>query len=449
MAKAKQQNKSIDELMEEALILYEKTPYKVPDNWCWVRLGSVFTMQNGYAFKSNEYSPIGIPIIKIGNLQNNEVIIDENTVFYEKKISKDFEIYDGDLLIALSGATTGKFGIFKQSKQAYLNQRVGKINITNKNYLIDKYRNYFFENIEEDILKSAYGGAQPNISWNEIAGFIFPLAPLDEQKRIVERIESLFAKLDEARDLIQKSLEAFADRKSAIFHKAFSGELTANWRRFNNKNIKIRHLPFEEIAEIKCNLVNPKDYPDYPHIAPDNIEKFTGKLLNYQSVAEDGMISGKHLFFRGQILYSKIRPNLSKVIISDINGLCSADMYPIEARENTRYLWYYMLSTDFLEQASNAGSRSVLPKINQKELSQINISIPEISEQAEIVRILDNFFEKEDKSQELMDMFDRIDEMKKVILARAFRGELGTNNPTDGPAKELLKKILEGRANEN
>ena len=118
-------------------------------------------------------------------------------------------------------------------------------------------------------------------------------------------------------------------------------------------------------------------------------------------------------------------------------------MYPIEANENVKYLFYAMLSSEFLEQASNAGSRSVLPKINQKELSRLFIDIPNIDEQEEIVRILDSIFEKEDKSKELIDMLDKIDEMKKSILARAFRGQLGTSNPTDEPATDLLKKILE------
>ena len=73
----------------------------------------------------------------------------------------------------------------------------------------------------------------------------------------------------------------------------------------------------------------------------------------------------------------------------DFDGLCSADMYPIEAKENTKYLLYYMLSDMFLEQASSAGSRSVLPKINQKELSAIKVRITSDEEQKEVVRILD------------------------------------------------------------
>ena len=142
-------------------------------------------------------------------------------------------------------------------------------------------------------------------------------------------------------------------------------------------------------------------------------------------------------------MYSKIRPYLSKVVIVDFDGLCSADMYPIDAKEDTRYLWYYMLSDEFLEQASNAGSRSVLPKINQKELSKVMVRMTSLIEQQVIVKILDDIFEKERQAKEAAEaVLDQIDIMKKSILAHAFRGELGTNDPKEESAVELLKKFL-------
>lgn len=200
---------------------------------------------------------------------------------------------------------------------------------------------------------------------------------------------------------------------------------------------------FDEVAYIKSNLVSPADYLDYPHIAPDNIEKRTGILLDYHTIAEDGVTSGKHRFYAGQILYSKIRPYLSKVVMVDFDGLCSADMYPIEAKENAKFLLYYMLSDAFLEQASSAGSRSVLPKINQKELSAIKVPVTTVDEQAEVVRVLDNVLPMMQQTRDkALQVVESIEVMKKSILARAFRGELGTNNPKDESAIELLKGVL-------
>ena len=134
-------------------------------------------------------------------------------------------------------------------------------------------------------------------------------------------------------------------------------------------------------------------------------------------------------------------PSLFQQLKGDFDGLCSADMYPIEAIGDTRCLWYFMLSENFLEQASSAGSRSVLPKINQKELSSLIVTIPNsIEEQKEIARVVDSLFAKEYQVKEVAEtVSEQIDEMKKAILTRAFRGELGTN--AEGTF-DLLKEII-------
>lgn len=434
-----------EEKLQQALVPEAEQPYKVPANWCWTRLGNVCRFESGFAFKSEYFNKDnGIPVVRISDIKENEVILDNCIFTTELNIDEKFIIRNGDLLIAMSGATTGKNGIFKSDKIAYLNQRVGNIKVIDNNVIKELYRNYYIMNKSEEILKAAYGGAQPNISSSKISLMVFPLTPLAEQQRIVERIESLFAKLDEAKENLQNVLDGFENRKAAILHKAFTGELTANWRKQHGVTMDSWEMcEFNQIADIKTNLVNPIDFQSYPHIAPDNIEKKTGKLLYYNSVAEDNVKSGKHRFYAGQILYSKIRPYLSKVIIAEFDGLCSADMYPIEAKGNTRFLWYYMLSEHFVYQASTAGSRTVLPKINQKELSKLKINMPTLSEQTEIVRIIDDLLAKEQQAKELAEnALAKIDLIKKSILARAFRGELGTNNPADEPAVELLKRML-------
>ena len=434
-----------EEKLQQALVPEAEQPYKVPANWCWTRLGNVCRFESGFAFKSEYFNKDnGIPVVRISDIKENEVILDNCIFTTELNIDEKFIIRNGDLLIAMSGATTGKNGIFKSDKIAYLNQRVGNIKVIDNNVIKELYRNYYIMNKSEEILKAAYGGAQPNISSSKISLMVFPLTPLAEQQRIVERIESLFAKLDEAKEKLQNVLDDFETRKAAILHKAFTGELTANWRKQHGVSMDSWEMcEFNQIADIKTNLVNPIDFQSYPHIAPDNIEKKTGKLLYYNSVAEDNVKSGKHRFYAGQILYSKIRPYLSKVIIAEFDGLCSADMYPIEAKGNTRFLWYYMLSEHFVYQASTAGSRTVLPKINQKELSKLKINMPTLSEQTEIVRIIDDLLAKEQQAKELAEnALAKVDLIKKAILAHAFRGELGTNNPADEPAVELLKRVL-------
>lgn len=436
---------TIEERLQQALVPAEEQPYEVPENWVWVRLGAVCFFENGYAFKSDKFSSEkGIPVIRISNIKENNVDLDDCIKTLEENIDEKYIVHQGDLLIAMSGATTGKNGVYMSANIAYLNQRVGNIKVKNKELLIEKFRNFYIANMQNEILNTAYGGAQPNISSQKMSVMTFPLPPLSEQQRIVERIEELFAKLDEAKERLQEVADSFAVRKAAILHKAFTGELTQQWRCENGVSDESwEEKKFSEVAVIKSNLVSPFDYLDYPHIAPDSIEKFTGRLLSYRTIREDNVKSPKHLFYKGQILYSKIRPYLSKAIIADVDGLCSADMYPIEALCNTKYLLKYMLSTEFLEQSTTAGSRSLLPKINQKELSSISVPLPTLPEQHEIVRLIDDLLARERAAQQATEQaLVSIDLMKKSILARAFRGELGTNKASEASALELLKQVL-------
>lgn len=146
---------------------------------------------------------------------------------------------------------------------------------------------------------------------------------------------------------------------------------------------------FDQVATIASNLVQPKDYRDFPHVAPDNIEKGTGRLLPYQTVAEDEVQSANHRFYAGQVLYSKIRPNLSKATIVDFDGLCSADMYPIHSHIDSGYLLLFILSQTFLNMAVRNDTRVAMPKINQEDLNRILVAVPPLAEQKRIVKKVD------------------------------------------------------------
>ncbi|MGC5233065.1 restriction endonuclease subunit S [Streptomyces albogriseolus] len=137
------------------------------------------------------------------------------------------------------------------------------------------------------------------------------------------------------------------------------------------------------------NLVDPADYPDLPHIAPNNIKRQTGKLLPYNTVAEDGVTSPKHLFHAGQVLYSKIRPYLAKSVIARFDGLCSADMYPVDTTLLPEYLNLWILHPEFTRLASGEQARTVLPKINKRALARLPVPVAPPKEQQRIVKALE------------------------------------------------------------
>lgn len=169
---------------------------------------------------------------------------------------------------------------------------------------------------------------------------------------------------------------------------------------------------FRDVAIIASNLVKPNDFLDLPHLAPDNIEKGTGVLKPCSTVREDKIISSNHRFYSGQIVYSKIRPNLAKVVIVNFDGLCSADMYPIDALIEAKYLHLYMLSDSFLVQAVKADTRVAMPKINQTELNAIAVPVPPLAEQRRIVAKVD----------ELMALVDALE--TQLVTARATAEKL-------------------------
>ncbi|MCB9508127.1 MAG: restriction endonuclease subunit S, partial [Myxococcales bacterium] len=177
---------------------------------------------------------------------------------------------------------------------------------------------------------------------------------------------------------------------------------------------------FATIARIASNLVKPDAYPAWPHIAPNHIDKGTGRLLPFGTVAEDAVTSSKHRFFAGQILYSKIRPNLSKAVLVDFDGLCSADMYPLDALIAARYLHLFILSPPFIDVVTQDDNRLAMPKVNQEQLSLLAVPVPPLAEQHRIVARVD----------ELMGLLDRLEAARdardatRVALRDAALAEL-------------------------
>lgn len=188
-------------------------------------------------------------------------------------------------------------------------------------------------------------------------------------------------------------------------------------------------VPFRRIATVKSNLVHPNDYLDFPQVSPDCIEKNSGRLISWKTVAESNVESDNHRFYKGQIIYSKIRPLLNKVIIAPFDGLCSADMYPIETITDTKYMQYYMLSHLFLSEVRNVTrDRVKMPKINRDELGQISTIVPPLAEQQSIVSYLDD---KCSKIEEWLDKKQKevihLQELKQSVIADAVTRGLNPN----------------------
>ena len=445
---------TIEERLQQALVPAEEQPYEVPENWVWVRLGAVCFFENGYAFKSDKFSSEkGIPVIKISNIKENNVDLDDCIKTLEENIDEKFIVHQGDLLIAMSGATTGKNGVYMSANIAYLNQRVGNIKVKNKELLIEKFRNFYIANMQNEILNTAYGGAQPNISSQKMSVMTFPLPPLSEQQRIVERIEELFAKLDEAKERLQEVADSFAVRKAAILHKAFTGELTKQWRCENG----VSDESWEEktIGEICSSLkygTSKKSSDDGEVVVLRMGNLQNGEIdwsnLAYTSDEED---IKKYLLKSGDVLFNRTNsPELvgkTSIYRGEMPAIYAGYLIKLDYEKNIvvgDYLNYYLNSSKAKEYYMQVKTDGVSQSnINAKKIGEFEIPLPTLSEQHEIVRLINDLLARERKAQQATEqVLASIDLMKKSILARAFRGELGTNKASEASALELLRQVL-------
>lgn len=426
MAKAKKQEKPIEQRLEEALVLYEKTPYELPKNWCWVKLEDLTNITSGGtpARNNHRYWDNGqIHWVKISDLSGKYVETTEERITQLGLDNSSAKIFKKGTILYTIFATIGEVAIL--NIDAATNQAIAGITCKEP-YNLD-YMYYVLLLLKDLLVSKAKGVAQVNINQSILKETPIPLAPIEEQKRIVEIIEKQFAKLDEARDLIQKSLDSFADRKSAILHKAVTGELTEKWRVENRVSDEWKTVPFKEF----CYLNRGFDLPiqnrvkgKVPLVASNGIIDYVDRA----NVIGPGVVTGRSGTI-GKVFYIKedYWPLNTALYSKDCCG------------NNAKYIYYYLSSFNFKQYSSS----TAVPTLNRNNFFNVEVKVPSIKEQEEIVRILDSIFEKEDKSKELLDMLDKIDEMKKSILARAFRGQLGTFNPTDEPAIDLLRKILE------
>lgn len=446
---------TIEERLQQALVPAEEQPYEVPENWVLVRLGAVCFFENGYAFKSDKFSSEkGIPVIRISNIKENNVDLDDCIKTLEENIDEKYIVHQGDLLIAMSGATTGKNGVYMSANIAYLNQRVGNIKVKNKELLIEKFRNFYIANMQNEILNTAYGGAQPNISSQKMSVMTFPLPPLSEQQRIVERIEELFVKLDEAKERLQEVADSFAVRKAAILHKAFTGELTKQWRRENGvSDASWEEKKGEDFFEYVTSGSRgwAKYYSDKGSIfvRMGNLNHGTIELdfSDIQYVELPDQVEGQRSKLQKNDILISITADVGMIglVREDMDAYINQHVALARPKNDlyAEFLAWYFVSDVGLQQMQNKQRGATKIGLGLQDIRSIILKIPSLSEQHEIVRLIDDLLARERAAQQATEQaLASIELMKKSILARAFRGELGTNKASEASALELLKQVL-------
>ena len=455
MAKKKQIELTIEEKLQNALVPKEEQPYKIPSNWCWIRLENIAEWGSGGtpSRKRKEYYNGNIPWIKTGELNNGYIFNSEEKITELGLKNSSAKLYPiNTVIIAMYGATIGKVGIL--SIEATTNQACACA-IVYKNILF-KYVFHYLIYQKEAFINKSKGGAQPNLSQEIIKKHEIPLPPIKEQQRIVNRIESLFVKLDRAKELIENTLAQFEQNKMAILHKAFIGELTAKWRKENNIDLSSwENGILMDFCKINPKKINTKEFDDdmiVSFIPMPCVSDIWGKIVKKELRKLGEVKKGYTNFFEGDVLFAKITPcmeNGKSAIVDKLEndiGFGSTEFYVLRCDENklnNKYLHYFVRQKTFRDEAKGEMTGAVgQQRVPKTFLENYKMKVPTIKEQQEIVNILDKLLAKYNKIKNLEQQLEKIELLKKAILAKVFRGELGTNNPDEESAENLLKEIL-------
>lgn len=442
---------TIEERLQQALVPAEEQPYEVPENWVWVRLGAIAEIVTGGtpSKKHPEYYGGNFPFYKPSDLDQGRLTYDASEYLSEEGKNVSRIIPKNSTAVCCIGSI-GKCGYLmcEGTTNQQINSAIPKINSLCLYYYLCT------ENFVQDLLSMASATTIAIVNKSKMESCAFPLPPLSEQQRIVERIEELLAKLDEAKERLQEVADSFAVRKAAILHNAFTGELTKQWRWENG-------VSYESWEEKKG-----EDFFEYVTSGSRGWAKYysdKGSIfirmgnLNHGTIELDfSDIQYVELPYQVEGQRSKLQKNDILISITADVGMIALVREDMDAYINqhvalarpkndlyAEFLAWYFVSDDGLQQMQNKQRGATKIGLGLQDIRSIILKIPTLPEQHEIVRLIDDLLARERAAQQAAEQaLASIDLMKKSILARAFRGELGTNKASEASALELLRQVL-------
>ncbi len=459
-----------------------------PDSWATCKVGDVVELKNGYAFKSGEFISRGIEVIRISNIQDGEIDLADAVHVKDHPDYHKFSVEKGDLLIAMSGATTGKMGVYNHEGVAFQNQRVGNIKVKSEAVIYPSFRNHFFRMKQEDILKEAYGGAQPNISGTMIENFDFALPPLSEQKRIVAKIQSTQEKIKAIEENASKAEELIGKYRESLLQKAFRGQLVPQDPNDEPASELLKRIRAERAQATDSKKKKKEDLPliskeeEVPFEIPRSWEwirlgdissqiqygftassasKGTHKFLRITDIKPDGVdwdsvpfctIDKKEAdelkLLKGDILFARTGGTVGKSYLvnnSPKDAVFASYLIKVRPKNATidpTFLMFYFNSPTYWDFVTEKQRGAAQPNINGTTLSHLLIPVPPLNEQKKISSILDNLSKKIQASYEqIADLMKLKLQMESAILEAAFSGKLVSQDLSEGTGHELLEII--------
>lgn len=412
-------------------ITEDEIPFDIPESWKWVKLGQVSTVNGGYAFKSSDYSLEGTRVVRISDFSEAGFI---NTKIVRHKYEDylaQFLINERDILLCMTGGTVGKSLIVSEIHEPMLvNQRVAKISsvcaIPEYLYLIITCP------ITQSAIQHKKNSTNDNISMEDIVGFLVPLPPLAEQKRIIAKIEELLPLVEQyekAYNRLEQLNKQFPDdMKKSILQLAIQGKLVEQkpeegtgeelYKQIQAEKVRLikegklkKEKPLPPISEDEipfdipdswiwmrlgfCSTYSqPKEKISSNEITPElwsldleDIEKETGRIISFVQAKERKITGDKVVFHKDQILYSKLRPYLKKILVAPADGICTPELVPFSVFGglNLQYV-VNVLKSPHVDYVINSVTYGVkMPRVGTETMESLLMPLPPLAEQKRIV----------------------------------------------------------------
>lgn len=459
MARGKKKESTLtpEEKLAQALVHDWEQPYKVPKNWIWSYIRSGYEVTSSKRVHKDDWLSEGVPFYRTRELVklsehghvDNELFISEEQ--YEEYKTTYGVPQIGDLLI--SGVGTIGVPYIVNSEEKFYFKDGNVIWFRNKGLFLSQYIYYLYKSLfmDNQIHEMSSGTTVDTYTIINANNTMVPVPPHAEQKRIVDRIEYLFAKLDEAKEKAQSVLDSFETRKAAILHKAFTGELTAKWRTEHGIGMDTwKHHAFCELCAdiVRGGSPRPAGSPEFydgpiPFMKVADITRNNSPYVSSAeySIKEAGLKKTR-MVNANTLLLTNSGATLGVPAICTFETTFNDGIAAFLGLPEDTLLFYYYFWTSKTSDLRAINKGAAQPNLNTTIIGDVEIDVPSDLEKYEIVRVLESLFTKEEQAKEAAEaVLEKIDLLKKSILARAFRGELGTNDPSEESALELLKSI--------
>lgn len=390
----------------------------LPEGWKYVQLSDLSEYINGYAFKSKDWSNKGLPIIRIQNLNGK----DEYN-YFESEIKEKYKVFNGDILISWSASLDVYYW---QGGDAVLNQHIFNTKINTE--IITK--EFFYHTIKyslAEISRNLHGMGLKHITKGKFERILSPLPPIEEQKRIVAKIDTLFDKIDKAIRLTEESLKQAKNLLPSVLKEALEKGKADGW-----EEKKLGEV-FKDISSgFACSKRFEKD-GGYVHLRTHNIS--TNGVLNFDKIIEieESKVNVRSSkIFKGDVIFNNTNSTelvgKTSYVDRDYDFGYSNHLTMIKTSEESegKYLTYFLNHLQFTGYFMRICKKWIGQSgINTSMLKDLNYCYPPLEEQKKLVSMLDGISNQSIKTQsKLEEQLAYLKQLKSSILSKAFKGEL-------------------------